>query len=193
VLDWLVGPLSSEDFALEQFYPIGAGVLYKFTPQGFNSIIITPTPTKVVTLKFKYISTNWLLPPVWTTGESISSVDVYRSYLDNVYIVDTLGTTGTTPPTHLSGNTSDGAVSWTYYNEPYITIINDNDIPVVDSQALESGFISRLKETLQQPNQADEIRYLLRGKAGFGNVHVGKTRSMFGKVNIRRNPSIVGF
>lgn len=49
----------------------------------------------------------------WATSQSITSGD-YRSYLNNLYIATTAGTTGATPPTHTTGTASDGAVTWQY-------------------------------------------------------------------------------
>lgn len=51
----------------------------------------------------------------WATSQSITS-GIYRSYLDNLYIATTAGTTGATPPTHTSGTASDGAVTWQWVN-----------------------------------------------------------------------------
>lgn len=191
-INWMEGPLSLEDFALEQFYPIAAGVTYKFASQGFNRIVITPTPTEAISLSMKYKSKNWLLPPIWTTEESISAGE-YRQYLDNVYVAVSAGVTGTTPPTHITGDATDGGVSWSYYDNEYVDILSDSDIPVIDVLALEAGMISRIKETLEQPNQVDELRYTLRGSAGFAEKNIGKTISLFGNRRFRRNPKIVDF
>ena len=60
---------------------------------------------------------------VWASNQVIKKGE-YRYYGDNLYIAVTTGTTGTTAPTHTSGNKADGsiittppAVTWRYFGQ----------------------------------------------------------------------------
>jgi hypothetical protein len=53
----------------------------------------------------------------WASGQTgISSGVTYRSYLDNLYLAQSSGTTGATPPVHTSGTASDDNVDWLWVN-----------------------------------------------------------------------------
>jgi len=66
----------------------------------------------------------------WIGGESVSTGDV-RKYANNKYIATSTGTTGTTPPTHLSGSASDDSVTWMYVETRFDTDYYDNNLYVV--------------------------------------------------------------
>ena len=51
----------------------------------------------------------------WITNVRVSIGD-YRFYNNNLYIAETAGITGTTAPTHTTGNVSDGSVVWRYFD-----------------------------------------------------------------------------
>lgn len=50
----------------------------------------------------------------WAQGQVISATGTVRSNGDNFYRATTTGTTGATPPTHITGTASDGTVTWQY-------------------------------------------------------------------------------
>lgn len=49
----------------------------------------------------------------WASGVAVTTGD-YRTHLNRLYVPMFAGTTGATPPTHGSGDVSDGAVTWRY-------------------------------------------------------------------------------
>jgi hypothetical protein len=51
---------------------------------------------------------------LWTPSTSGITLGSVRAYAANVYTATTAGTTGTTPPTHISGSVSDGGVTWAF-------------------------------------------------------------------------------
>lgn len=50
----------------------------------------------------------------WTASEAGITTNTLRRYGDNVYRARSTGTTGATPPTHVSGEASDGTITWVY-------------------------------------------------------------------------------
>lgn len=190
--DWMDSPMNIQTFALEQFDPITSGTTYRFAMKGLGAIELVPTPTDAITFKFKYLSTNWIVPIEWQPSISVSEGQYVR-YGYNIYTAVGAGTTGSTPPTHTSGSVSDGSVTWAYDDDAYVSIVSDDDNVCVDELALESGIISRIKEGLDQPNQIDEARYITRGKRGFGHQSISKNLRMFGNPRRSRLPMIVDF
>lgn len=56
----------------------------------------------------------------WAQGQVVSSLtdfnQIWRRNGLNIYLAQSLGTAGATPPTHTSGTVSDGGVDWLYVN-----------------------------------------------------------------------------
>lgn len=50
----------------------------------------------------------------WAVGQTILSINVWRTSAGKLYRATTTGTTGATAPTHTSGTASDGGVAWQY-------------------------------------------------------------------------------
>jgi hypothetical protein len=75
----------------------------------------------------------------WGRGQPVDRGD-FRRHLNNCYVATTSGTTGTVPPSHVAGATSDGAVTWLYRGGLGIcsvgNSINQNDIQVIYSNTI---------------------------------------------------------
>ncbi len=146
----LIGPLSPQEWQQKKRGVTSTTPRRMFTVKGGGSdrVEITPTPTASEAgqiLYFEYISTNVFLPKIWTSGESGILVGDYRSYNGNIYISTTAGTTGATPPTHVTDTpVSDGGVTWDYSLIAY-SPTSDEDISVLDEEILILGTIYRWK------------------------------------------------
>ena len=54
--------------------------------------------------------------PTWN-GTTVVAAGAFAVYLGNIYRTSAGGTTGSTPPTHITGDASDGGVTWTFYSK----------------------------------------------------------------------------
>jgi hypothetical protein len=70
----------------------------------------------------------------WATGVAVTAGD-YRKNDGYVYVADNSATTGATPPTHTSGQDSDGAVDWNF-------IGNDVEIPTIEGATIFDGSLN---------------------------------------------------
>lgn len=59
--------------------------------------------------------------PQWTSGEDGVVVGTCRQNNGFLYMATTAGTAGTTPPTHTSGDVSDGSITWAMARSAYPT------------------------------------------------------------------------
>jgi hypothetical protein len=92
-----------------------------------------------------YLSANWLWPKSWVASTSYAAGALVSG---NGYTYRTAagGTSGTTRPSHATGTASDGAVSWTVWNEPYPcdpsnTLLNDSDLCLLDEDIMIEGLV----------------------------------------------------
>ena len=111
-------------------FPLTNGIIrigdneLKYTSRSVNQFfgctgsgINVPTRTEIISFGRRKYDVQWASNQVIKKGE-------YRYYGDNLYIAVTTGTTGTTAPTHTSGNKADGsiittppAVTWRFFSK----------------------------------------------------------------------------
>lgn len=60
--------------------------------------------------------------PAWTTGERGIEIGYCRQNNGRIYFSTTAGNTGTSAPTHTSGTSSDGGVTWNYVRPADLTV-----------------------------------------------------------------------
>lgn len=89
-------------------------------------------------MAFEYQSTNWVRPKTWTASTVFAGMR-YSWYNGNIYYTTSGGTTGATPPTHTTGTSSDGGVSWTYQNIVYEEPLNDADEFLLEPKLIKLG------------------------------------------------------
>jgi len=79
------------------------------------------TDESPATQRFLPYQDNYMGPncPAWTSGERGITPGICRMNNGSLYTASTSGTTGISAPTHTSGTSSDGAVSWTYQLPAY--------------------------------------------------------------------------
>lgn len=155
----LVGSLNPIEWQIEKNAVVSSGVRKRFTIKGAvdNKIFFSPIPGTSDagdTIKFEYMTCNWLLPATWVASTQYSA-NQYVSYNGNIYQTTAGGTSGSTAPTHTSGSSSDGGVTWTYYDECYDKIIADTDTPLLDEDLLAMGTIWRFMRQNGLPNYQD--------------------------------------
>ena len=86
--------------------------------------------------------------PAWSSA-TVVAADAFVYYLGNVYRTAAGGTTGSTPPTHLVGNSSDGGVTWTFYSSKGQLIFGSKIYIVDDQQNTISGYVTSWDVTSQ--------------------------------------------
>lgn len=89
-------------------------------------------------LSFDYISKSWLFPPNWAPNASVS-LNAYRNSRGNIYRAVVAGTTSTTPPSHTSGNATNGTVTFAYDPAPYERVITNTDLCLFEDDLMISG------------------------------------------------------
>lgn len=147
----LIGPLSPQ-----QWQTIKSGITStvpraRFRVKGYTSaqFFIDPVPgsgENGQTLVYEYTTKTWLRPKTWIASTSWAGMQ-YCFYNGNIYDRGGTGaaTTGTTPPTHLSGSVSDGSITWTYYGNSFETFNHDNDEIILDQEDIIAGAVWRFK------------------------------------------------
>lgn len=64
----------------------------------------------------------------WAASTALTTLGIRRTYNGHVYEMTSIGTTGTKPPVHLRGTSSDGGNDWVYINDGagYVEILTYN-------------------------------------------------------------------
>lgn len=143
----LVGPISDHEF---MEYKEGlSSVPYEYVWRiiGFDEntestegrqIELYPTPSATESLVIEYVSGNLFIPPNWAPSTVYASGD-FVNVNGNIYLCDTNGTSGSTPPSGTDNNQTDGTTQWDYYSLPYETIADDTDTPIFDADLIKLG------------------------------------------------------
>ena len=136
----LIGPIQPQEFEWRTYGIGGTTPRVRFTVRGngLQRLYLYPTPESADTYSYLYISKNWILPVEWTASTAFTA-NSYCSYDGNIYLTSAGGTTGSTEPTHTSGSSSDGGVTWTYQDIEYTTFQADTDYSLIDEKTLEIG------------------------------------------------------
>lgn len=145
----LFGPMTPEQWQFRKSGIANATILNEFRVKGYTDtqFYIHPTPSASGdTLVFEYYTKTWIRPKTWTASTTWTGIQ-YCFYNGNIY--DRGGTgaasTGTTPPTHTTGSSSDGSISWTYTLSPYENFVHDSDVLILDDEILTEQTVWRWK------------------------------------------------
>lgn len=146
----ILGPMSEQEYAEIRGFGLNTTVYQRFQIRGITNseLLISPTPganNNGNVIIFEYIADRAVRPQVWATGV-LYAAGAYTFYNGNYYVTTAGGTTGSTAPTHTSGSASDGSVTWTYYNGPYLDFLADTDVSIFNEKTLELGVLERFAE-----------------------------------------------
>lgn len=157
------GPITSQEYEYRTEGIAVAGPYQRYRVAGYSlkELFISPAPEGGEELTFKYISGNYILPGKWVTGTAYSAADKV-SYDGNIYTAQNTNTAGATAPVHTTGTTSDGGVSWAFYegaSGPIQTWADDADCSVIDEQLVILGTISQFMYVKGMQNAKYEAMY----------------------------------
>ena len=129
-----------------------------------------------------YISCNWIWPRDWAANTAYSLGDI-RSGNGYVYRVTTAGTSGTTRPSVATGTETDGTVTWTVYNEPYVsmssnTALNDADICLFDVDLMIEGMRWAYFRAKKQDYEQERADWENQLKSAFSRFNGEKRSNM---------------
>jgi hypothetical protein len=139
-----------------------AGHLYGGEPSSYNftfrvfgwdentnstggQVELFPTPSSVQNCAFEYLSRTFLLPKMWLPSTAYT-IGTYVAVNGNIYICDTDGTSGATPPSTRTQNIVDGTTRWDYVPGAYERIIADTDLVLFDDDLVKLGLRAKLFE-----------------------------------------------
>lgn len=139
----LLGPLTPQEWQLIKQGITAPVVRRRYRVKGSTTkqLFIDPTPDSGdagAILRYEYQSKSCVRPQTWVTGTTFLA-GAYCFYDGNVYSTVLGGVTGATPPTHTSGDTSDGGVSWAFYDSAYTKYRADTDLPLLDPETHKKG------------------------------------------------------
>lgn len=178
----LLGPLSPREY---EWITNGVSVAVadqRFRVRGITKgIDIVPTPTADETgqtVVYEYFSKNWLRPTNKWTDATVYAAGAYVYYVDNIYKTTAGGTSGVTPPTHMTGSASDGAVTWEYVT--YENLTADTDVALLDEEVLTLGLIYRFLDGKGIMAEKYEVEYQRELHLRIGQTIGGRTLDMVG-------------
>jgi hypothetical protein len=126
-----------------------------------NQIYLYSTPDSTDagnTITFEYQSATWIRYRTWVASTAYATGNRVW-YNGNRYTWVSGTTSGSTPPTHTTGNASDGGVTWAYNStELQERFEYDTDIPLLDGVVLQLCLQAALYEDLGQSEQAGNQR-----------------------------------
>lgn len=147
----LIGPLSPQEWQYRKSGISSSVPRDMFRVKGFTDrqLYLHPTPgsgDSGATMVFEYCSKNWCRPKTWVASTNWNQKS-YSFYNGNFYTrnATTNVSTGTTAPTHITGSTSDGSITWEYYDDPYETFYSDEDETILDAENIIAGAVWRFK------------------------------------------------
>lgn len=183
----LRGPITPQEaeWRLEGIVTSSLHRRYWFRGAADAQIYINPTPASSGdTLSLLYQSTNWVKPRDWATSTTFTAAS-YCWNDGNIYYTTSGGTTGGTAPTHTSGSSSDGGVTWTYQNVKYATFVADTDESLIDEKLIEEGIKWRFLRAKGLPYQEIMQEYYQSAKRqcvalrGSKVIYAGKRRTPY--------------
>jgi hypothetical protein len=128
--------------------------------------ILPINPDASETISFEYVTSNLFIPKFWLPSTAYTS-GTYVSANGNIYLCDTNGTSGSTPPSGTTANISDGSTQWDYYDleadEPWDYPINSTNVCLFDADLMILGTRYRYlqaKGLEYEPVKADHDRML---------------------------------
>lgn len=147
----LIGPLTDYEFAAFKDGELYIPTEYVWRVAGFDEnpnsvsgrqIELYPTPGAAENLSFNYVSGHLFVPPNWAASTAYTSGQ-YVNVNGRIYVCDTNGTSGSTPPSGTSNNQTDGTTRWDSLTGPYVTINSDSDTCIFDSDIVKLGVRSK--------------------------------------------------
>lgn len=131
----LRGPMSPQRYNEDTYGVTDSSSHLEWRIKGFtdNQFLLSPVPTASDdgnVLSFEYQSSTWCRPATWTTATVYASGQ-YTFYNGNIYYNTGSGTSGATPPTHTTGNASDGSINWVFSSAPYTRFMADTDETII--------------------------------------------------------------
>lgn len=146
----ILGPMSEQEYAEIRGFGLEPTIYQRFQIRGItqSELLINPTPSAQNdgdVIIFEYIADRSVVPVTWTTNTTFAA-NAFCFYNGNYYQTSAGGTTGATAPTHTSGSASDGGVTWSYYNGPYMTFRAATDSSIFQEALLEQGVLERFAE-----------------------------------------------
>lgn len=169
--DWrLIGPLTDAEFMAFKEGELYIPTEYVWRIVGFDEnssstsgrqFEVYPTPGATENLVFQYISGHLFIPPDWAPSTVYASGD-YVNVNGRIYLCDTNGTSGSTPPSGTSNNQSDGTTQWDYYSSTYETVLDDSDTCIFDANIVKLGVKAKY-----QANHAGDPNMVLRSEKAY--------------------------
>jgi hypothetical protein len=146
----LDGPLNAGEWQTYKSGLSGSIPNQKFRVKGWGStqFYIDPTPTSDEngdTMAYEYIIRTVFRPKTWAASTVFAAAS-YCSYNGNIYYTSAGGTTGATPPTHVTGSASDDVVTWVYQTTYFDTVTADTDETIIDQRLVIDRVIWRFKQ-----------------------------------------------
>lgn len=149
--EWsLMGPLTPQEWQLHEQGLVATfpRKVYRFKGWANKQFFIFPTPDTGDAgniLSFEYQTVACFRPvSEWTTGTVYAAQSVVY-YEGNIYGSNAGGTAGATPPTHITGSTSDGGVAWIWANYYYSQPFDDSNVGILPESLLELDLIWRFR------------------------------------------------
>lgn len=141
----MYGPLSIANFAYdEQRGTSAVSAEYTIKAFGGSTMSVLPVPTIAdQEIEFYYISTDGILPKLWSPGIDVNIGDKVTSN-GRLYIASDTGITGSNQPVHTSGTADDGGVDWDVFTGVYGGIQKDTDITFLPEHVFVRGIMWRL-------------------------------------------------
>lgn len=157
------GPIYAREWSARKSSNIASFPRTRFKVEGWTDtqFSVDDTPTASETghiVSVWYLSKTWIKPITWAAGLSFGS-GAYCWYNGNRYQANSAGTAGATPPTHTSGNASDGSIGWTYVSTPQTRFLADTDEPLLDDNLLGLAIEYKYLKTGGFEWQAAEMAY----------------------------------
>jgi hypothetical protein len=185
----MIGPISSQEWQARQRSGVSVAIYKEFRIRGIanNQLLIYPTPGAAEAgnvLTFEYRSLSCVRPKTWAAGVSFAS-NAYCFYNGNYYRTDVGGTTGATPPTHVTGSASDGTVAWTYSSATYERFLTDADVPLFDQQIVKAGIKWRWLKANGFDYGQDRIDYEMAVAQDYATRAGGRTLRLGGETRER--------
>ena len=159
----MVGPISPQRWQLRKFGIVETGVrdYWRVRGAGDKQFLISPVPSASQagnTISFEYVSKNWVRPKSWSASATFPAGS-YCWNDGNIYQTTSGGNTGNTAPTHTTGSSSDGSVTWDYISTAYEKALADTDTFILPETILRLGLKYRWKQTKGFPFSKDEQRF----------------------------------
>lgn len=185
----LAGPLTPQEWQEKDKGLVSPEIRRKFRIKGATNrqFFIFPTPTssdagQIIT--YEYLSKNWIKPRDWASFETFNAGS-FCYYNGNIYYSTSGGVAGSTAPTHLTGDASDGGITWTYQDVLYGDFAADTDECVIDESIIEMGIKWRFLQSkkldytiqLQEYNQFVSLRVAAFSGASPLSLQLGGKKS----------------